>query len=334
VTYRFSLSRLSSIVLFLSLSFAAAFGQHIVTTIPVGDEPRGVAVNPFTGFIYVANVHSGTISVLNHTSLVTTIPVDTLPYVVAINARTNRIYAAGCNFLTGAGSMVIVIDGRTNKVVEDIPLNETCSLGTQGIAVNSLANRVYVSDYDDSQEVVIDGATNQILSRIDLAGGLPLGVAVDAATTQVWVALDGPFGKVDILDGATDTLKSTVIVGSGNFFVQDVAIHPKTQSVYVTSSGPPSGLYVLNASTHKTIATIPFGQFANTVAIDPLSNLVFVTDGQANTVTVINGSTNQIVSTVPLEGLFPAGIAANPVTQLVYVTDFTSGQVEIMTEKE
>jgi DNA-binding beta-propeller fold protein YncE len=324
--------RIVSLFLFLMLSFPVVFAQHIVGSIAVGDEPRGVAVNPFTDLVYVANVQSGTVSVLHKNALVATVPVDTLPFVVAINSLTNLVYAAGCNFLTGAGSMVVVIDGHTHKVLKDIVLNQSCSLGTQGIAVNPLTNRVYVSDYDDSQEVVIDGATNQIAGRISLAGGLPLGVDVDLSANQVWVALDGPEAQVDILDGATDTVLDTVTVTSGNIFIEGVAIDSITHRAYISSISSPANLYVLGTRHRNLIATVPIGQFANSVTVDVLSNLIFVTDGQANTVVGVDGSDNQVKSTVPLNGTFPSGVTANPVTRLVYVTEFDSGQVEVMTE--
>ena len=184
MTHRIPSFRL--LVLFLAgFSVTAASAQRIVAAVPVGTEPRGVAANPSTGNIYVANVLDGTISVIQKNIVTATLPVDTLPYLVAVDSKTNRIYAAGCNFQTGAGSMVVVIDGATNQVVTDVTLNESCGLGTQGIAVNPLTNRVYVSDYDDSQEVVIDGATNQILTRVDLSGALPVGVGVDLRTNQI-----------------------------------------------------------------------------------------------------------------------------------------------------
>lgn len=329
--HRFLHSRLAFLFLFLMFSLSTAFAQHIVGRVAVGDEPRGVAVNPYTGRVYVANVHDGTISILRAGSVLETLPVDTLPYVVAINNQTNRIYAAGCNFLTGAGSMVVVIDGRTNQVITDISLNQSCGLGTQGIAVNQFTNEVYVSDYDDNQEVVIDGATNQIAARIDLLGREPVGVAVDLLTNQVWVALDGPVGDIDILDGASNTILATITVG--NVFVNNVAINPTTRRAYISSDSTPSNLYVLDAKTRHVIATVPAGQFANDVTLDPLSNLIFVTDGGGNQVFVVNGQSNTVTATVPLNGIEPSGIAADPVTQAVYVTEFDSNQVEIMTEK-
>lgn len=325
--YRSGLFRVS---LFVTLSFSTLFAQPIVGSVSVGSEPRGVAVKPFTGNIYVANVQSGSISILHGRSVIATLPLDTLPFVVAVNAHTNRLYAAGCNFLTGAGSMVVVIDSHTNQVITDISLNQSCGLGTQGIDVNPFTNRVYVSDYDDNQEVVIDGATDQIVARVDLQGGQPLGVAVDLLANQEWVTLDGPDGKVDILDGNTNTLLQTITVASG--FVNNVAINPKTRRAYVAGESP-SNLYVLNTLTRQLEASLPMGFLANTVALDSLTNLIFVTDGQGNQVFVVDGRTNTIRATVPLNGVFPSGIAANSVTRFVYVTEFDSAQVEILTER-
>jgi YVTN family beta-propeller protein len=331
VNRRSTLSHSCVLFLFVVSTFPALFAQHVVATVPVGSEPRGVAVNPNTGHIYVANVTGGSVSVLQTNTVIATIPVDTLPYEIAVDAKTNRVYAAGCNFFTGAGSMVVVIDGNTNQVITNISLNQSCGLGTQGIAANQFTNRVYVSDYDDSQEVVIDGATNQILTRVDLAGRAPLGVTVNLRTNQVWVVIDGPDGHMDVIDGHSNTLIDTVTVAS--VFLGDVAINPFTQRAYITSTSSPAGVYVLDTSTRQVITSVPFGSLDNAVDVDLLSNRVFVSDGQGNQVGVIDGSTNTLVATVPLRGSFPAGIAANPVTKRVYVSDFNSAQVEIMTEK-
>jgi YVTN family beta-propeller protein len=223
---------------------------------------------------------------------------------------------------------VVVIDGNTNQVVTDISLNQSCGLGTQGIAVNQFTNRVYVSDYDDSQEVVIDGATNEIAARVDLLGGLPVGVAVDLISNKEWVTLDGPLGKIDILDGATNTISSSFSVG--NAFINNLAINPSTRRVYIASTDTPSGIYVLNADTLQTLTKVPTGLFANDVSLNQLTNTVFVTDGQGNQLFVVAGNTNKVVATVPLFGSGPTGVASNPVTRSVYVTDFGSAEVEIV----
>src|SRR5207248_5038421 len=138
--------------------------------------------------------------------------------------------------------------------------------------------------------------------------------------------LDGPDGKIDILDGSTNTLLETITVANG--FVNEVATNPSTHRAYVVGTSP-SSLYVLNTQTRKVIGTLPIGLFDNNVDVDSLTKLVLVTDGQGNQVFVVDGSTNKVRAVVPLTGTFPTGIAANPVTHFVYVTEFNSAQVEI-----
>jgi DNA-binding beta-propeller fold protein YncE len=240
------------------------------------------------------------------------------------------IYATGCNFFTGEGSKVVVIDGRNNQIVKNIQLNDFCSLGIQGIAANPLTNRIYISDYDENQEVVVDGSSNEILTRIDLLGREPVGVAVDLVTNNVWVGLDGPDGKVDIIDGATNILSNTITLG--DVFVTEVAINPFTHRAYI-STPTPSGLFVVNTQTQEVVTSVSFGSFANAVDVDPVTNLIFVTDGQGNQVWLVDGRNNTVRTSVPVTGPFPVGVGVNPVTHLVYVAEFDSTQVEILTEK-
>lgn len=326
---RKSLTCFAVVSLVFALSFSVS-AQQLLRTVTVGTEPRGVAINQLTSTIYVANVTSGSISVIQRGSVTATIPVDTLPFEVTVNPITNLVYATGCNFFTGEGSKVVVIDGRSNQVVKTIVLNQSCSLGTQGIAANALTNRIYVSDYDESQEVVIDGASNEIATRIDLVGALPTGVAIDLATNKVWVTLDGPTGNVAIIDGASNTVANTITLG--NRFVQEIAINPFSHRAYIAATTP-SSVVVVNTQTETVVASVPFGSFANAVDVDVLSNLVFVTDGQGNQVGTIDGRTNTLISSAATSDIFPSGVAADPVTQRVFVTNFESSTVDIYRER-
>lgn len=318
----------SAAFLFFALTLSAN-AQHIVKTVQVGSEPRGVAVNPLTDSVYIANTQSGNISVLKHDVVIATLPANTLPQVATLDVAANKAYIGGCDFRTNAGGRVVVIDGRTNQITTTIDINEFCVLGIQGITVNPLTHRVYVSDYDDSQEVVIDGTNNQIISRIDLAGRLPVGCDVDLHTNQIWVTLDGPFGNVDILDGATNTVLDTINVG--NIFVEDVAINNVTKRAYIASS---NGLLVYDAPTREQIAdVVETGTFNSAVDVDPITNLIFVTDNNGDDVAVVDGRNNTVQATVPLSAPSPNGVAVNPVRRIAYVTEFDSTQVQLISER-
>ncbi len=68
----------------------------IVASIPVGDQPTGMAVTPDNGELYTANYWSGTVSVINTTAngVVATIPVGYLPTGVTISPDGKYAYVA------------------------------------------------------------------------------------------------------------------------------------------------------------------------------------------------------------------------------------------------
>ena len=86
--------------MFASVSFLLTFpptsvhGDTVALTIQTGNSPSGVAVNPSTGRIYVANRGDGTISVIDSATktVVGTITVGDIPAELAINPATNRLY--------------------------------------------------------------------------------------------------------------------------------------------------------------------------------------------------------------------------------------------------
>ena len=83
---------------------------NATSTVPAGDGPTAVAVNPVTNKMYVANHGSGNVTVIDGaTNATSTLTAGSSPSAVAVNPVTNKIYVA--NF--GSAS-VTVIDGATN----------------------------------------------------------------------------------------------------------------------------------------------------------------------------------------------------------------------------
>ena len=95
----------------------------VAATIPVGSDPRGVAVDRKTNTIYVANLLSDTLSLISgRTSKVTaTIPAGSSPFGVAADPKTKRIYVTN---LLGEQGQLVVISARTQKVVATVPVEE------------------------------------------------------------------------------------------------------------------------------------------------------------------------------------------------------------------
>ena len=74
-----------------SVSVIDGASNTVVATVAVGNNPGGVAVNPNTNRIYVANSGSGNVSVIDGASntVIATVAGMSYPEGVAVNANTN-----------------------------------------------------------------------------------------------------------------------------------------------------------------------------------------------------------------------------------------------------
>jgi YVTN family beta-propeller protein len=79
----------------------------------------------------------------------------------------------------------------------------------------------------------------------------------------------------------------------------------------------------------NTTATVVTGTFPNAIALNPVTNKIYVANRNSNNVTVIDGASN--TATTVAVGTNPQDITLNPVTNKVYVTNFNSGNVTVIT---
>ncbi len=302
--------------------------QTLVTDISVSGYPDGIAVNPGTNRIYVAVTppNNGTpeVNVIDGASntVIDTISTPKGAALTAVNISTNRVYAAGC---VSDACALTVIDGNTDKILDVLSITSTQGIGIQGLAVNPVTNRIYLSDASDVKVDVIDGNTNKIMDSISLGGGQPLGLAVDVALNKVAIALDGPY--LYIASGVTDKIIGRATIGE---FAANVAINPFTSEAYVTNETfAPSTIAIVNMRNAKVMANVATGNNPFGVCVDIFTNLVFVTNTQDSTVAEVNGYTQTKVGSVTADSF---QIDCNPATRLVYAGENNGQVVHVIAE--
>jgi len=100
-----------------------------------------------------------------------------------------------------------------------------------------------------------------------------------------------------------------------------IGVNPQTNMIYVedfsTKYFHGSTVHVIDGSTNSVVHTIQVLSTPFYLAVNPNTNLIYVTSEPGYRLTVINGSTNTIVNTIHLN--FPMGVAINPTTNKIYV---------------
>jgi YVTN family beta-propeller protein len=76
-------------------------------------------------------------------------------------------------------------------------------------------------------------------------------------------------------------------------------------------------------------ATVSVGTVPLAVAVDPVTNAIYVSNEGSNNVTVINGATNNVTAAVSA-GTQPYAVAINSVTNTIYVANYNSATVTVI----
>jgi len=195
---------------------------------------------------------------------------------IAVNEVTDRVYV-------GVEGGLIVIDGETNEVVAEIPLefdpNSRCPL-----AINSQTNRIFVGGWSQARICVIDGDTNRAVGEIPEMILSSEGIAVNPITNFVYIAdphaIRCEADRVAVYDGETLGLVASVAIpGSDECpYVESVfvAVNPATNRIYAIWTGD-YAIYVINGDTHRIVDTVELSSLflSDGVMVNSFTNYVY-----------------------------------------------------------
>ncbi|MCX2931191.1 CHAT domain-containing protein [Mycobacterium sp. CVI_P3] len=251
--------------------------------IAVGAKPAGVAVDPATRAVYVANFGSGTVSVIERSSTkAQRYPLTTTtdsPSGIAVGPKS-IVYVT----LVGGERVAVMKGARTtfDPVVPPIAVG----VKPNGVAVDWSTGTAYVTNYGSGTVSVIDGHTYTRMIPDLETGGSPDGVAVDPDPNTPTIYVANNAGKtVWVIDGRSHTLIAPVDVG---LHPNGIAVDPVTRTVYVTNEDGRS-VSVIDGRTHQPIDDVAVDGKPEGVAVDPVTHKVYVAvaNGNAGSVSVI-----------------------------------------------
>jgi YVTN family beta-propeller protein len=340
-------------------------------TAPVGSTPGWVAVNAATHSVYVVNQADSSVSVLNSNTCNATItsgcaetpPAMAIGFIgggIDVDAATDTVYASN-----QTANTVSVLNGarcnasHTSGCTRFAP---TTAVGfhPQGVATNRATQTIYVANREGTLSVINAARCNahngsacgQAWATVSV-GDSPQGVAVDRATDTIYTA-NGFNGEnaVSVIDGRTCNGSTTsgcsrtpakTTAGTGAFAV---AVDEATKTIYVANRRD-NTVSVIDgrgcngshlAGCGQDWPTVAVGASPQALAVDQVTNTIYVTNTNDNTVSVINGSTcngsnpsgcGQTPPTVAV-GAGPRAVGVNPRTDTIYVGNGFDGTVSVV----
>ena len=236
--------------------------DQVIDTITVQYGPILAAVDPVTNKIYVVNRCStdphdcvtdgsgvnGSLSVIDGTNntVTNTVALEQLPSAILLNTVTNKIYVGNscgtdpsciANGNANTIGTITVVDGATLTTS-----TVTAGKGTTGMAVNPVANEIYMTNSTDNTVTFINGVT---LHTTTLAvGTAPADVEVNPDTYKIYVTNNGS-NTLTTIDGVSHG-ENTLGVGGGP---ASAVVNPVTNRIYVINTNDNTVSVVAGASS-------------------------------------------------------------------------------------
>jgi DNA-binding beta-propeller fold protein YncE len=305
-------------------------------TVTVGKFPAGIAVNPVTHTVYIANSGSattGTVTVLdqltcNATTTKGCANVHTLqvpggnPAAIAVNPATDTLYVATDPPSGPAGpgkpSTITVFNGATCNATNSsgcgqAPHTATVGFSALALAVNAATDTIYVANFAQKHQPfagntvsVIDGATCNATNTTGCANPPPAITVGPAYTTPISVTADP----------AADTI-----------YVADLQNGEGPGTVSVINGATCNATTTTGCGQRPPTVTVGFGPAG--ITFDPAHRIVALTNIEDTSISVINAATcNATITTschraqpkLPV-GRVPGAVSINPAARTIYTAN-------------
>ncbi len=228
-----------------------------------------VAYVPELNRLYTSNWGENRIGVVDLTTMqvIERLPTANKPDGIEYAAPFGKVYVA--NELAQA---VSVIDVRTNRTVKTLTFPSETGMPR----FDPVAGKVYVNLQDLSIMAVVDAATDTVDGLFALQGcRTNHGMALDPGHRRAFVACEGNNVLV-VVDLDKRQIIATFDIGRGSDFVD---FDPGLGRVYVPCSDGTMTVIQADASGgYRKLDTFPVAAGVHTVAVDPTTHRVYVTE--------------------------------------------------------
>jgi DNA-binding beta-propeller fold protein YncE len=220
------------------------------------------------------------------------------------------------------GTHVMVIDGRTGKVIGDIPDTPR----THGIALVPKSNHGFTTNGGDSTVTMFDLKTLAPIKKIRVPSGGLDGIMYDDFSNRVILTNHSrPIGTATAIDPVTGEILGVAELEDN---APEGAASDGKGRLFVNNEGK-NTMQVLDAKTMKVQASWPLEPCDGPtgIAFDRASNRIF--SGCGKTSVVIDPSSGRVVSTIA-NGDGVDALGFDPSEKLIYIPAGRDGNVTVV----
>ena len=266
--------------------------NRVVSVIPIGGTPRGVALG--AGHVWTANGGEGTVSMIDPQRLRVVQTIGLGAQATALVEVDGVMWAA-----TGSDNTVIRIDARSGGVLGEVELSRDPAASAWTIAAGR--NRIWVGT---GNEIVEFDRSSTLVSRSHYGAGIN---DLEVSAGSVWtassaqtVARFSSAGRRMTGEADLGVIPSALAVGAGSVWVAAPTLY-----------GQSAAVWRIDPITLRVIQTTTFGarlSYLPSLDIAFGAGAIWVTDYDTGTVARLDPRTGNVVATIKVGG-HPSGIA-------------------------
>jgi YVTN family beta-propeller protein len=287
-----------------------------------GSNPSGLLYDLNNNYLYVSDIGSNTVSVINVSSgsLITSIGVGSSPGYMILDNISNNLYVSN-----SCSSSVSVI----NVSKESLVVNVNLPSNPANLAFDFSNDEIFVADSSSHEVSVISGANNQITKNI-VVGKSPSGVLYDPFDKLIYVSDTSNAAYFSIYMISVINPSSESVIGAlynGNSYLEfarmPMVVSSINKEIYVGSDEN----YIREITPNIAFSDCIYGfQRPFGIAYALSTGYFYVSNSASNYVSVVDSTNNKIVENITT-GSKPTSVLYDPSNEMIYVTNYCSDNV-------
>jgi YVTN family beta-propeller protein len=272
----------------------------LVTTLPTGANPVGVAVSPAGNRVYVTNLDDGTMSVIDalRNRVLSPVTVGPQPLGLQVSPDGRNIAVATFGPNGNPSHTISIVEGGTGLVTL-----VGVGSGPSAVAYNPSGSRLYVANYVERSISIVDTASAAVIGTLGVVPN-PMGLAMNPAGSRLYVAhltdSTGARSTLSVIDTTGPSVVTTIPLSADP---QWLAVSHDGTRVYVAiGSGNTGTVAVVDTSSNRVLFEILLGTnaFPSGVAVSPDGTKVHVVDSGRRELATYDTTSYQQLSAVGL----------------------------------